>query len=250
MSDDLRVPPSVTLSFERLVVAVCEEAKLDFEQWAPKTHEFVTHLQERWREGVEQGLSDTAAESRAVERFGSVAAVGRSLRPTWLRRYLTFQRYRGQRYALFLSGAVFCAYVETESMAATGGAKYEVGSVGFYYLLGCSLNGAVAAGALAIVKWRPSVRARVFKGLLACRWIVAPLMFTGLLNCVLPAFVIFPREVKAVIHTPSRLPMLAFVGFAACIGLVGTAGYLSELFEVPRRRSQRLQREILAAQAR
>ena len=119
-----------------------------------------------------------------------------------------------------------------------------------YYLLGCSLNGAVATGALAIVKWHPSVPTRVLKMLLACRWVVAPLMFTGLLNCVLPAFVLVPRELKGVIHTPSRLPMLALVGFAACLDLVGSAGYLSELFEVPRRRSQRLQREILAAHAR
>jgi hypothetical protein len=247
MSNEVRVPPGVTFDFERLAVAICEEAKLDYEQWAPQVHELVTHLQERWREGVEQGLNTDDAESRALELFGSKTQVARSLRASWIRRFLTFQRYRGQRYAMFLCAAVVCAYVTVGMQVHANQANYAVGSVGFFYLLGTSLNGAVALGALALVKWRPQVRSKVLAVLLACRWVVAPLILTGLFNVLIMGAVLWPREIaRAVLGAPDPY-MLVLLSIAGSFGLIGAAGYVSELVEVPNRRSKRLKKILLAA---
>lgn len=246
LDQDLRVPPAVTLQFERFALAVCEEAKLDFDQWASKTHELVGHLQQLWRQGIEMGMNTEDASGRAFEVFGSVEAVGRAFRQPWIMRFLLWRRYQGQRYAIFLSGAVLCAYAAAGRMAAANPDTFKAGSVGFFYLLGTSLNGAVALGALGLVQWQPKIRSGPGRVLFACRWLVAPLMFMGVFNVLLPVFVSFPLAAFHALSRPANLPSVAWEGAVAAVGALGGLGYLSELFRFPQRRSARLQKELLA----
>jgi hypothetical protein len=243
---ELRVPPAVTLQFERFALEVCEEAKLDFDQWASKTHELVGHLQQLWRQGIERGLNTDDASAHAFAVFGSVATVGRSFRPPWIRRFLLWRRYQGQRYALFLSAAVLCAYAAAGRMSAANPDTFKSGSVGFFYLLGTSLNGAVALGSLLLVQWRPTIRSQPGKALFACRWLVAPFILTGIFNVLLPAFVTFPLVAYGALTRPANLPSAVWEGVVAAFGLLGGLGYLSELFRFPQRRSDKVQKELVA----
>ena len=93
-----RVPPAVSLNFERLVMEVCNRAKLDFDDWPLEARELLNHLETRWREGIERGLSTEAAEERAILLFGGADQVAKSLRRPWLKRVLFYRRYRAERY--------------------------------------------------------------------------------------------------------------------------------------------------------
>ncbi len=243
---ELRVPPAVTLQFERFALAVCEEAKLDFDQWASKTHELVGHLQQLWREGIDMGMNTDDASNRALQVFGSVEAIGRAVRHPWITRYLLWRRYQGQRYAIYLSGAVVCAYAAAARMAMANPEAFKSGSVGFFYLLGTSLNGAVALGSLALVQWKPQIRSKPVRSLFACRWVVVPFMFMGVFNVLLPTFVSFPLAAYHALSRPANLPSVALEGVVAVLGLLGGLGYLSELFRFPQRRSTRVQKELMA----
>ncbi len=247
MESEARVPPAVTVAFERLALSICEEAKLDFSEWASKTHELVGHLQELWREGVEQGLNTDAAEARALELFGTTENVGKALRPPWIRRYLFLERYRGQRYAMFMTAAVIASYMGAVHSIEAHEAQYEVGSVGFFYLLGTSLNGACALGSLAAIQWAPRIRSRVLKCLFACRWILGVFVLTGLLNVILPAAIGMPKAIIWAANNRSLNEMLFLEGAAAIVGALGAAGYIAEIIKLPARRSRRLQRQLPAA---
>ena len=247
MESEARVPPAVTVAFERLALSICEEAKLDFSEWASKTHELVGHLQELWREGVELGLNTDASEARALELFGTMENVGKALRPPWIRRYLFLERYRGQRYAMFMTAAVVSSYFGAVRMILSSPGSYEVGSVQFFYLLGTSLNGACSLGALAAIQWAPRIRSRLLKCLFACRWILVPFVLTGLFNVVWPVLIALPQAMVRVISTRSVDEMLIMECAAAITGALGAAGYLSELIKLPARRSRRLQRQLTAA---
>lgn len=246
LDHDLRVPPAVTLRFERFALDVCEEAKLDFDQWASKTHELVGHLQQLWRQGIEMGMNTEDASGHAFEVFGSVAAVGRSFRQPWIKRFLLWRRYQGQRYAIFLSAAVLSAYEGAGRMSAANPDTFKVGSVGFFFLLATSLNGAVALGCLLLVQWRPRIRSTLGRALFACRWMVALFIFTGVFNVLFPAFVNFPLAAYGALGQPSNLPSVVWEGVVAALGLLGGLGYLSELFRFPQRQSAKAQKELVA----
>ncbi len=112
MTDLLRIPPAVNLSFERLANQICEQAKLDYDTWHLHSHELVTHLQARWREGIEKGLSTDAAEERALTLFGKPSDVAKALRKPWLTRLLNYKRFRTERLLVFLAAYVFYAWMQ------------------------------------------------------------------------------------------------------------------------------------------
>lgn len=111
MANDFRVPPAVSLTFEKAATDICNRAKLDYDEWPLQAHEFVTHLQERWKEGIEKGLTTEDAEARALALFGDPAATAKALRKPWLRRVLSYERYRPERHLLFLVAYVFHAWL-------------------------------------------------------------------------------------------------------------------------------------------
>ena len=76
------------------------------------------------------------------------------------------------------------------------------------------------------------------------------MMLTGLYNVILPVLTIVPSEIARTFRDPENIVFVIFAVAVAVLGLIGAAGYVSELFGIPGRRSKRLQRELLAAQAR
>jgi hypothetical protein len=111
MASDLRVPPGVTQAFEEKATQICNDAKLDFDEWPLRAYEAVTHLQERWRKGIRIGLGTDEAERQALNSYGEPSVVARSWRKAWHKRMLFHQRYRPDRFFLFLVAYVFFSWL-------------------------------------------------------------------------------------------------------------------------------------------
>jgi len=112
MANDIRIPPAVSLAFERVAYQVCVFAKLDYDDWYLHVHELRTHLQERWKEGIEIGLSTDKAEEHALAMFGNPRAIAKSLRKPWLVRLLNYKRFRSERLLTFLAAYVFFSWMQ------------------------------------------------------------------------------------------------------------------------------------------
>jgi len=112
MAVEARIPPAVQLTFERVAYRVCLLAKLDHDEWQFQVLELKAHLQSRWREGVDQGLSTDQAEERALRMFGDLQTVAKSLRKPWLVRLLRYKNMRSERLLVFLSAYVFYAWMQ------------------------------------------------------------------------------------------------------------------------------------------
>ena len=80
---------------------------MDYDEWLVNSQELAFHLQERWREGISLGLSTDAAQSRAIELFGDPIIVAKSLRKPWLERLLFYDRFRPERYGVFILAFFF-----------------------------------------------------------------------------------------------------------------------------------------------
>lgn len=91
------IPPAFDLAFQKLANDVCDRAAVDREDRVRLAYELQTHLQELWREGESQGLSKELALERAVELFGSVESVARSLNGHDLRALLLHESARPTR---------------------------------------------------------------------------------------------------------------------------------------------------------
>ena len=111
MADSLRVPPATSLKFQEAATQVCNLAKLDFDQWPLQAHELVSHLEQRWVEGVESGLNTDAAEERALKLFGDLSRVAATLKKPWHRRVLSDYRYRADRYFIFFTASILSAWL-------------------------------------------------------------------------------------------------------------------------------------------
>src|ERR1039458_7218260 len=111
MASDLRVPPGVTQAFEEKATQICNDAKLDFDEWPLRAYEAVTHLQERWRKGIRMGLGTDEAERQALNSYGDPSVVARSWRKAWHKRMLFHQRYRPERFFLFFVAYVFFSWL-------------------------------------------------------------------------------------------------------------------------------------------
>ncbi len=112
MANGIRIPPAVSLAFERVAYQVCILAKLDHDEWHLQISELKMHLQERWQEGIENGLSTGRAEAHALAIFGNPADVAKSLRKPWLVRLLQYKNMRSERLLVFLSADVFYAWMQ------------------------------------------------------------------------------------------------------------------------------------------
>ena len=111
MATELRIPPSVTFAFERTATQVCNEAKLDYDEWSLRAYEAVTHLRESWRKGIRNGLSTDEAERQALVSYGDLSIAAKSWRKSWLLRMLFHQRCRSERFFLFLAAYVFFSWL-------------------------------------------------------------------------------------------------------------------------------------------
>ncbi len=234
---ELRVPPSVTFKFERFIAEVCHRAKLDDHEWPLKARELLSHLQERWREGVEAGLNDADAQERALQLFGEPKAVARRLRQSWLRRLLYHQNCRPHRYLVFLSaclsGTLMLA-VEVLLLAKDRGMPME-------YLVGAFTNGFLALGALLVVKWRPPLQPIWLRYLLGIRHVLWFFVVSGFINAAATPL----KALGLLIRDGFSFVLALLFAGPICLGFVGAACLLSELLDFSGRR--RLKTEELLA---
>lgn len=105
------IPGYVKVAFEATALQICDEAKLDSDEWPLRAHEAVTHLRERWRDGTYSGLSSDEAKRQVLDAYGDPLAVGKSWRKPWYFRVLFHERYRATRYLLFLFAYVLFSWL-------------------------------------------------------------------------------------------------------------------------------------------
>ncbi len=232
MDSEIRIPPGVTVQFERIALEVCEVARLDFGEWWPRIHEYVGHLELLWLEGIEMGLSTEDAERRAIEIFGQPQVVGAALRGSWPTRFLFSERSRWQRYVVFLCGAVGCALLLATDL--TTGAPNDQRMMKFtlvYSLL--SLLGPAAVGALAVLRrpWEPG--RHVFSKVFAWRWMLLPVALAGLGVVLGPAVILWPRDFLRLLSGQGQWSAWVLETPIVVFGLFGAIGYVSELVGLP-----------------
>ena len=112
---ELRVPPAVSFAFERVATDVCDQAGLETFEWAAKVKELVNHLEQRWCEGVELGMSTDAAEKRALDLFGPPQEAGRWLGQGMIRRWLSSPSRHEFRVMMFTANLFLLALMFTGS---------------------------------------------------------------------------------------------------------------------------------------
>ena len=52
---ELRIPPAVSFTFEKLISAICEMAKIDYDDRPYATRELLSQLESRWRKEIARG---------------------------------------------------------------------------------------------------------------------------------------------------------------------------------------------------
>lgn len=100
--EEHRIPPAVSFRFEQIIAQAAEHAGLEPTEWAIRSHELMSQLEHRWREGIDMGLSTDAAEQRAIELFGDPAAVGRRYQKPMEVNLLYSRAWQAARILLFL----------------------------------------------------------------------------------------------------------------------------------------------------
>lgn len=100
--EEHRIPPAVSFRFEQIIAQAAEHAGLEPTEWAIRSHELMSQLEHRWREGIDMGLSTDAAEQRAIELFGDPAAVGRRYQKPMEVNLLYSRAWQVARILLFL----------------------------------------------------------------------------------------------------------------------------------------------------
>jgi hypothetical protein len=106
--EELTIPPATDLAFQIYVSEICDRAEIDREDRVLQAYEFQTHLHEAWREGFKEGLTSDQAQQRAIERFGSVESVARSLGGNELKALILNENDRTLRLVAFI---VYCVLV-------------------------------------------------------------------------------------------------------------------------------------------
>ena len=252
MDKELRVPPGVTLKFERLAAEICEEAKLDYHQWVAKVWQFTDELENCWREGIESGLSTDDAERIAIEKFGKRQVVARHSRKILLLRFLTFQRYSSLRYILYLCSSMFSAAVSYLENIRNNEVLIFGYSNSIYRMIASFLLGAAAIGGLFLVKWNPEIKIKILDKLIfVTKWIVsAPIVFFGVCHPLATVVVYLPRELRVFASdiTPVTGFSLMLALASSCFAIFGILGFLAELIGIPNRIAEEQRQKLIEAQ--
>ena len=240
---ELRVPPAVTFAFEKVVAKVCDRARLETEEWPLKARELLNHLQQRWREGIEMGLSTDAAQSRALEMFGPPSLVARSLRETWWKRLMFQRRCRTARNLVFLSSSFVCSAVSVTMTNNFQGLPMASGG----YTAGVFMNGLLALGSAWIISWKARIPNGLLQALFSVRHILWLMVLSGFLNVV---FIPLVGLLKAQSAPENSLSLVGAGWFVASwiYGCMGGACLVSESLNLADRRKA-VSRETVAFQA-
>ncbi len=112
------ISPAVLYRFEKLASRICDEALVDFEERPLIILEYKIRLIEFFRKAEREGLDDERAAGQAIDRFGNPtihAKVRRGGFKGWLRRLLTYRRYRTARFLVIIFTAQFIEYLRVQS---------------------------------------------------------------------------------------------------------------------------------------
>jgi hypothetical protein len=243
MSDNLRIPPAVNLAFEQVANRICEQAKLDFDTWHLHNHELVTHLQARWRDGIDRGLGTEAAEERALALFGSSAQVAKSLRQPLITRLLRYKRLRTERLLIFLAAYLFFSWMQVLDVHYRGDMdgkaidldrimlpfSYEFFTDG----MGTFFVGLLAVVSISAIQWKPGFAKAQWNQVFVVRYVLALII----------AFSLFELAVKPTLLTWQTFrhyePYLEYQGYCVLhvlgmiFGLLGVACVATELLGKP-----------------
>jgi hypothetical protein len=129
------VPAPVRVRFAKVATAVCQQAKLDYLDWAETVAELNNDLEQKWINCCDEvGLNDDAAQQEALRLFDPPSAV-RHFRKPWLVRLWSYERYRPQRQLVFLAAYLFYCWLTImdvhlphDELDGHGGALYMAGS--------------------------------------------------------------------------------------------------------------------------
>jgi len=234
--DDFRVPPAASFAFEQIVSKVCDAAKVDYNERPYVARELQNHLESFWRREIENGLSTDDAQQQALASFGRVEDVARNLRQPLWKRLLFFERYRAERFITFLCIGVAIGFFISIIDIVYNDSKIpndpeDFGAIGFM------LNPVFAITALFIVRWKPKTPNRLLRLLAWSRFIVSPLVATGLLAVLFAPI----RGMRMMIHagleaSPEEIFVFTCFVFLTPMGVLAAACYISELLGLPRRR--------------
>jgi hypothetical protein len=112
------IPPGTAWEFEKYVSEICDRAEIDREDKVLLAYELQTHLQEAWRDGIDENLTTDDAQQRAIERLGSVESVARSLKEKDWRQFIWWNDARPMRFFVIL--AFCCAESWFDGMVFAG----------------------------------------------------------------------------------------------------------------------------------
>ena len=115
------IPPATQLEFESLANQVCELAALDRQEQNALSYELQTFLQDLYRDGLDQNLSNEHARQRAIELFGNPYAVARTLGGGDVQAMFVFESTRLARLLMFI---LCCAFLYLLKLAYQTGAHF------------------------------------------------------------------------------------------------------------------------------
>jgi hypothetical protein len=250
MANDIRIPPAVSLAFERVAYRICILAKLDYDEWHLQVRELKLHLQERWKEGIENGLNTERAEAHALAVFGNPADVAKSLRKPWLVRLLQYKNMRSERLLVFLSAYVFYAWMQVLDVHYRHYLNNEDVSLdqvmlpfswGFFTEgMGTFFVGLLAVVSVLAVQWRPVFAKKHWKTLLQARYACfAPIVFAFIQLGLKPAILTWNtfRQYEAYLFYQGYCVLHVLAVLAGWFGIVCLT---AELFGWNKRFSQKL----------
>jgi hypothetical protein len=231
---ELRVPPAVTMKFENTAHYVCNKAKLDFDEWPLHIHEFVTHLQDRWREGIDLGLDTDQAEERALQLFGNLNKVAHALRKPWLKRLMYDERCRVLRYIIIVLSV---ANISFDTMPIFHPANREIlfGSVEYYEGFLVHYYGFIVIASLSIIRWKPNCEHVVLRRIVSARYIFSIFVLICIFYISVFYYGLLLAMGKWMLYGTKCYDVYLFVFAAAIIGALADACLISELFNLPGR---------------
>jgi hypothetical protein len=231
---ELRVPPAVTMKFENTAHYVCNKAKLDFDAWPLHIHEFVTHLQDRWREGIELGLDTDQAEERALQLFGNLNKVAQGVRKHWLKRLIYDDRCKVNRYFIVLLDSVLVSTL-TFYLYLTRKHQPTFDSDEVMQLYGAYFNGFIGMGSVAIIRWKPNIKYTILRWIYAIRYVFIIFVLTCFINITLYAYLLFYFVFKRFDIEINYLTIFWPHLIAVLLGTLAAVCMISELFNLPAR---------------
>jgi hypothetical protein len=246
MAGNIRIPPAVNEVFVSVASQVCNRARMDYDEWLVNSQELTFHLQERWRESVEMGLNTEDAKNRALQLFGDVSAVAKSLRKPWLQRLLFYKRFRSERFGFFILAYFLYTWVVIfdthwkDLMHRNDTTPFQIllpfGLDFFINGIGSMIIGLAAAGCVVLAQWQPFFHARWLNRILTIRYLLLLLpgyaLFAMMIRSPLGAYTTLTEfMVDYSPFTSITIPFFIMHVIGIAIGGLGAICLMFEIFE-------------------